>query len=122
MARLTFPPRFKQTFAFQPFRLFCYSFQDYSNSVSLHFGLPFYKWSPVYPELARIFHWQMTWLKCLNEGMLILSNLVLPALPYIAPITAISWLPEYRLYYSYEIIWWPCGKVICHSKKYTRDH
>ena len=30
--------------------------------------------------------------------MLILSDLELPALPYVAPITAISRLPEYRLY------------------------
>ena len=38
---------------------------------------------------------QMTCLKHLNEGMLILSDLELPALPYVALITAISRLPEY---------------------------
>ena len=47
------PPRFKQTFAFQPFRLFRHSFRDNSNSVSLCFGLSVYKWSSVNPALAR---------------------------------------------------------------------
>ena len=61
-------------------------------------------------------------LKHLNKGMLILSDLELPALPYVAPITAISWYQEYQLYYVLEIIWWPCGKMICHSQKYARDH
>ena len=60
--------------------------------------------------------------KHLNECVLILSDLDLPALPYISPITAISQLPEYQLYYVHEIVWWPCGKVLCHSQKYTRDH
>ena len=35
---------------------------------------------------------------------------------------AISWFPEYRLYYAHKIVQWPCGKVICHTVKYTRDH
>ena len=47
--------------------------------------------------------------KCLNKGMLILSNLELPALPYVSAITAISQLPEYRLYYvqklSGSLVW-----------------
>ena len=123
MAHSTFPPSFKQTFAFHPFRLFHYSFQDNSNSVSLCFGLLVYKWSPVYPTLVRrILHWQMAWTKLLNEGMRILSDLELPALPYVIPITAISQLPEYQLYYEHKIMWWACGKVICRSQKYTRDH
>ena len=68
------------------------------------------------PALARrILHWQMAQSKHLNEGMLILSDLELPALPYVAPITAISQLPEYQLYDVHEILWWPCGKVIYHS-------
>ena len=46
--------------------------------------------SHVYPALVRILHWQMAQLKRLNEAMLILSDLELPALPYVAPITAIS--------------------------------
>ena len=77
-------------------KLFRHSFRDNSNSFSLLFGLPIYKWSPVYLALAReILHWQMAQSKCLNEGMLVLSDLELHALPYIAPITAISQLPEY---------------------------
>ena len=117
-----FPPRFKQIFAFQPFRLFCHSFRDSSNLVSLCFGLPVDKWSPVYPALVRILHCQMAWSEHLNEGMLILSDLELPGLPYVASITAINRLPEYRLYYAHKIVRWPCGKVICHSQKYTKDH
>ena len=35
----------------------------------------------------------MAWLKHLNKGMLVLIDLELPALPYIALITAISQLP-----------------------------
>ena len=117
------PPRFKQMFTFQSYRLFHHSFWDHSNLVCLRFRLLVYRWSPVYLALARrIIHWQMAWLKRLNEGMLILSNLELPALSYVAPITAISRLPEYQLYNSHEIVRWPCGKVICHSQKYTRDH
>ena len=58
-----------------------------------------------YPALARrILHWQMAWSQHLNKDMLILSDLELPAMPYVAPITAISQLPEYRLYYAHEII------------------
>ena len=72
--RSTLPPRFKQSFAFKPFRLFHHLFRDNSNSISLRFGLPVYKWSPVYLTLVRrrmILHWQTTWSKRLNEGMLI---------------------------------------------------
>ena len=79
----------------------------------LCFELSVYKWSPVYPALTwrrMILHWQMTWLKPLNEGILILSDLVLLALSYVIPITAISQFPEY-LYYTHEIIQWSCGKV-----------
>ena len=47
---------------------------------------------------------------------------ILLALPYIAPITAITRFPEYRLYYVHEIVQWPFGKVICHTLKYMRDH
>ena len=37
----------------------------------------------------------------------LLLNLEFPALPYLMPITAIgSWLPEYRLNYGHEIMWW----------------
>ena len=50
--RHVLPPRFKLTFAFQPFRMFHHSFQDNSNSVSLCFRLLVYKWSPVYPALS----------------------------------------------------------------------
>ena len=57
-----------------------------------------------------------------KRGMLILSNLEFPAPPYIAPITAFSQLSEYWLHYAHEIVWWPCGKVICHSQKYAREH
>ena len=106
MAHSTFPPRFKQTFAFQPFRLFRYSFQDISNLVSLHLGYLVYKLSPVYSALAwrkMILHWQTAWSKHLNKGMPILSDLELLALPYVAPITAISWFPEYRLYYVHKL-------------------
>ena len=39
--------------------------------------------SPVYPTMARILHWQTAWLKHLNEGMLILSDLELPIVPYV---------------------------------------
>ena len=105
MAHSTFPPRFKQIFAFQPFRLFHYSFWDNSNSVSLCFGLSVYKWSPVYAALVRILHWQTARSKCLNEGMLILSDLELHTLLYVATVTAISWLPEYWLLYSSKF-WW----------------
>ena len=49
--------------------------------------------------------------KHLNECVLILSDLNLHALSYISPITAISQLPEYQLYYVHKIIWWPCRKV-----------
>ena len=120
--RAAFLPRFKQTFAFQPFRLFRYSFRNNSNSVCSCFRLPVYKWSPVYPALARILHQQMARLKRLNNGLLILSDLELLALPYVAPITAISRLSEYRLYYMHDIVQQFCGKVICHSQKYTREH
>ena len=78
--------------------------------------------SPVYPALARILHWHMARSKRLNKGVLTLSDLELPAMPYAAPITAISRLPEHRLYYAHEIVLWICGKVICDSQKYTRDH
>ena len=64
----------------------------------------------------------MARLKRLNNGLLILSDLELLALPYVAPITAISRLLEYRLYYVHEIVQWLCGKVIYHSQKYTREH
>ena len=62
------------------------------------------------------------WSKRLNEGMLILSNLKVPTLPCVVPITAIGQLPEYRLYHMHKIVRWPCGKMICHSQKYTKDH
>ena len=123
MAHSVFPPRLKQTFAFQPFRLFFHSFWGKCNSVSLHFRLQVYKWSPVYPTLSgRILHWQTAWSKHLNKALLILSDLESLALPYIAPITAISRFQEYQLYYLHEIILCSCGKVICHSQKYTRNH
>ena len=90
-----FPLRFKQTFAFQLFRLFRHSFQDSSNLVSLRFGLLVDKWSLIYPTLVRrIFHCKTARSKHLNEGMLILSNLELPGLLCVAPITAISRLPK----------------------------
>ena len=84
MAHSVFPPRLKQTFAFQPFRLFFHSFWGKCNSVSLHFRLQVYKWSPVYPTLSgRILHWQTAWSKHLNKALLILSDLESLALPYI---------------------------------------
>ena len=92
---------------------------------SLCFGFSVHKWSPVYPALAQrrmILHWQTTWLKLLNKSTLILSDLVLLALPYIAPITAISQFPEYQLYYMHEIVQWPCEKVIFHTPKYMRNY
>ena len=79
-------------------------------------------WSPIYPAMASILHWQTAKLKCLNKGMLTLRDLELPALPYVASITTISLLPECRLYYAHEIVRWSCGNVICHSQKYMRDH
>ena len=89
----------------------------------LHFRLLVYKWSPVYPALSgRILHWQTAWSKCLNKALLILSNLELLALPYVAPIIAISRFQEYQLYCVHEIVWCSCGKVICHSQKYTTNH
>ena len=117
------PLRLKQTFAFQPFRLFHHSFWGNYNSVSLHFRFLIYKWSPVYPTLSgRILHWQMARSKHLSKGILILSDLELPALPYVAPITAISRFQEYQLYYAYEIVRCPCRKMICDSQKYTRNY
>ena len=112
-ARSTFPPTFKQTF----------NSLDY---FAIHFDTLFlcilgFR-SPVYPALARILHGHTAQSKRLNKGILILSDLELPALPYIAPFTAISRLPEYQLYYALKIVWQPCAKVICHSQKYTRDH
>ena len=123
MAHSMFPPRLKQTFAFQPFRLFCHSFWGKCNSVSLHFRLLIYKWSPVYPTLSgRSLHWQTAWSKHLNKALLILSDLESLALPYVAPITAISQFQEYQLYYVHEIVLCSYGKVIYHSEKYTRNH
>ena len=64
----------------------------------LCFELLVYKWSPVYSALTwrrMILHWQMTWSKPLNEGMLILTDLALLVLSYVTPITAISQFPEY---------------------------
>ena len=118
-----FPLRLKQTFTFQPFRLFYHSFWGKCNSVSLHFRFPVYKWSPVYPTLSgRILHWQMAWSKCLNKSLLILSDLESLSLPYVAPITAINRFQEYQLYYAHKIVRCPCEKVICHSQKYKRNH
>ena len=54
--------------------------------------------------------------KGLNESMIILSDLELPVLPYVALITAIGGCQNSdQLYYVHEIVWWHCGKVICHS-------
>ena len=52
----------------------------------------------------------------------ILNDIELLALPHVALITSIRRLSEYLLCYVHEIIWWLCGKMICHSQKYTRDH
>ena len=100
-------------FPFNPLNHFIVLFRDNSNSVSLCFRLLVYnKRSPVYPALAR--HWQT--LKGVNKSMIILSALKLPALPYVAPITAISGCQNINyVCYSHEIDWWPCGKVICHA-------
>ena len=69
-------------FPFNPLNRYIVWFQDNSNSVSLCFRLLVYnKRSPVYPALTR--HWQI--IKGLNKSMIILSELKLPALPYVAP-------------------------------------
>ena len=69
-------------FPFNPLNCFIVWFRDNSNLVSLCFRLLVYnKRSPVYPALAR--HWQT--LKGVNKSMIILSELKLPALPYVAP-------------------------------------
>ena len=59
----------------------------------------------LFMPLWWILHWQTARSKCLNEGMLILSDLELHTLLYVATVTAISWLPEYRLPYSSKF-WW----------------
>ena len=85
MFSLMFPPRFKQTFhflfcmPFNPLNCFVISFWGNSNLVCLHFRL-----------LVRDFSLADTRSNGLNENVLILSDLELPALTYIAPITAIS--------------------------------
>ena len=114
MVHSAFPPRFKQTFASQPFWLFRHSFWDNSNLVSLHFGLLISEDSSLKDGLVEMFE--------RGHAYIIISDLELSALPYLAPITAICWLPEYRYYYMHKIIQRLCGKVICHSRKYTRDH
>ena len=43
----------------------------------------------------------MAWSKRLNKCVLTLSDLELPGMTYVAPITAISRLPEYRLYHAH---------------------
>ena len=100
-------------FPFNPLYCFIVWFRDNSNLVSLCFRLLVYnKRSPVYPALAR--HWQT--LKGVNKSMIILSELKLPALPYVAPITAISGCQNINyVCYGHEIDRWPCGKVICHA-------
>ena len=75
-------------FTFQPFKVFHFFHFQTILMVSLSFGLPVYnQLSSFYPALAR--HWQAS--KGLNKNMTILSDLELPALPYVAPITAISY-------------------------------
>ena len=113
-----FPQDINRLTSFNPLDCFAIHFRTILIQFLCISGFRF----PVYPILVRILHWQKAQSKCLNEGMLILSDWELPALPYVATITAISWLPEYWLYYEHRIVWWPCGKVICHSQKYTRDH
>ena len=113
-----FPQDLKRLLSFNPLDCFAFHFE----TILILFLCVSDFWSPVCPTLVRIPHWQMAQLKHLNDGRLILSDLELPALSYVTPITAISRLLEYRLYYMHEIVWWPCGKVICHSQKYTRDH
>ena len=121
MIRSTFPPRFKQTFAFQPFRLFCHPFWDNSNSVSLHFGLLIYKWSLVYPTLVRrLLHWQ-TPVETSERGHAYIKWFGVACSTIHITNHCYQWLPEYQLYYVHEIIWWPCGNVICHPQKYARD-
>ena len=56
--------------------------------------------------------------KGLNESMIIFSDLELPALPYVAPITAISVCQNIdQLYYMHGIVQWSCGKIICVTLK-----
>ena len=74
-------------FPFNPLNCFIVSFRNISNPISLCFRLLVYnKRSPVYPALAR--HRQT--LKGVNKSMIILSELKLSALPYVAQIIAIS--------------------------------
>ena len=113
-----FPHNLNRHLPFNPLDCFAIHFE----TVLILFLCVLSFWSPVYPTLARILHWKTARSNCLNDGMLVLSDLELPALPCIAPITAISLLPEYRLYYAHEIIRWPYWKMICHSQKHTRDH
>ena len=113
-----FPQDLNRLLPFNPSDCFAIHFE----TILIQFLCILGFWSPIYPTIARILHWQMAQSKRLIEGMLILSDLELPALPYVTPITAISRLPEYQLYYVHKIVRWPCGKVICHSQKYMRDH
>ena len=77
------------TFAFQPFKIvssFHFETILIQSLCVLGFQSTISGLLGVYPTLVR--HRQTS--KGLNESMIILSNLELPALPYVAPITAIS--------------------------------
>ena len=102
------------TFTFQPFKLLhCFI------SVSLCFGPPVYnKWSLVYPTLVK--HWQTS--KGINESMIILSDLELPALPYVAPITAISGCQNIHYFMCTKLSGGLVGRWFVNSQKYMRDH
>ena len=91
-----FPPRFKQTFAFKPFRLFLPLI-----STKFYFGFFAFRTSGV-QVVSCLFHIGKedfslagAQLKSLNKGVLKLSDLELPALPYVSPIAAINGLLEY---------------------------
>ena len=106
-----FPSRFKQTFTFQPFKLFRCSFQDILI-CSLCFGLPVL--------VRRILHWQMPGQKISMRVCLYIKQFGVACSAIHITNHCYQWLPEYIL--CAETVWCPCGKVICRSQKYTRDH
>ena len=110
-----FPQDLNKLLSFNPLHCFAIHFE---TILILHFRLPVSCLSRTSEDSSLADNSVET----SEQGMLILNDLELPALSYVAPITAISRLPEYQLYYELGIIWWPCGKMICQSQKYTRDH
>ena len=108
-----FPPRFKQSFAFQPFKLFRCSFWDNSNSVHCVSGFPHW-WGGFFigrclVERSERRHAYIKWF----GGYLLCHTCHQSLLSVVAKILIIL---------HTEIVRWPCGKVICCSQMYIRDH